>query len=680
MPEGLSDVDDTAKTYLTLSFLGKPIDPTQMIAHFAGKDHFKTYYGERHPSFSANCNALNFLLHLENPAQYIIQIQNAAEFLCECWWNDSVADKWNLSPHYATMLMLQDFSKLLHMWDSGVLPEISKTLKQRIPIAMIQAVNRILRQQRENGSWDDSPEITGYAVLSLSVSIYFPWTELFDEQISKAIKQGQAFISKSSDKWRTPQDMWINKVNYGSADLCEGYCLAAMRPAEAPKTNTGKLASLADVSPKTILPTFKYLWGTPLLARETDWMLKGSLVEGYLFIPLLEETAGSYHLRGSTDNKYMPAVAYTWTCTAYLSGEYIEPFYLWEMMSFTLLAFEIDELDEGFIAPELKGHYEEVKRMVPGIVQGVAAGAVAKSNGTTPANGAITNGSNGHVNGQANGHANGDSESAKNGTVAPNGVVLGEQTLEEKMADVRKAYTHMATWQLKHPGTKGSHADDHAFLSKEIQTYLLAQLDQCTQNEKLVPQYDIQQPEGGHIIPLQEGPDTYWEWVHTTASNHLSGPMAWAFLCCLISSRDGGKSCWPNIMDRYLARDVERHATIISRMLNDYGSMRRDWEERNLNSVNFPEFYHGLPASASEAGQERDDAIRKSLFDLVVYERELLKVAMVRLLERVNPKVQKIMKWHIGVVELWGEVYVRKDLTSFGRDIQLPSLNIVGSV
>ena len=90
----LADADDTAKAALTLSFLGMPSNPDQMIAKFEAETHFLTYEMEKTKSFSANCNVLNALLHTSAPDEYLRPIIKATEFLCSSWSAGTVNDKW----------------------------------------------------------------------------------------------------------------------------------------------------------------------------------------------------------------------------------------------------------------------------------------------------------------------------------------------------------------------------------------------------------------------------------------------------------------------------------------------------------------------------------------------------------------------------------------------------------
>jgi hypothetical protein len=84
-PETTPDADDTSRSILTLAYLGKPYSVDGLIKKFDGREcgAFRTYVGERNPSFSANCNVLICLLTMpaDKNASYVPQIANATQFL-----------------------------------------------------------------------------------------------------------------------------------------------------------------------------------------------------------------------------------------------------------------------------------------------------------------------------------------------------------------------------------------------------------------------------------------------------------------------------------------------------------------------------------------------------------------------------------------------------------------------
>jgi hypothetical protein len=90
----MSDADDTARTILTLSLLGLEVDCKAMTKTFELRSWFMTYPGERDPSFSANCNILNALLHVSDRMEYQNQIIKILIFICDLWDKGSVQDKW----------------------------------------------------------------------------------------------------------------------------------------------------------------------------------------------------------------------------------------------------------------------------------------------------------------------------------------------------------------------------------------------------------------------------------------------------------------------------------------------------------------------------------------------------------------------------------------------------------
>lgn len=94
VPTLMVDADDTAKTIISLNMLGKRVRPDRLIEVFKNGGHFRTYAGERNPSFSANCNILSALLHSEEPSQYTREIELAVQFLCDLHSSGDMRDKW----------------------------------------------------------------------------------------------------------------------------------------------------------------------------------------------------------------------------------------------------------------------------------------------------------------------------------------------------------------------------------------------------------------------------------------------------------------------------------------------------------------------------------------------------------------------------------------------------------
>ncbi|RYP91060.1 hypothetical protein DL770_002805 [Monosporascus sp. CRB-9-2] len=231
-PSTLPDADDTAKTIIALRILGKAFSVDPLIKAFEASDHFMTYQGERNPSFSAKCNVLTCLLSLENPKQYSSQISKALTFICNQALTANVVEKWHLHELYWMMLLSQACSLFYDRLREGALREElfdPLTLKEFVPMVLLQVLIKTLQSQRMDGSWDGVCETTAYAVLTLTavsrVSCIPP--QLNNDEMIAAIQRGKAFLELHRASWTDGSYLWIEKVTYASSILSEAYCLAA---------------------------------------------------------------------------------------------------------------------------------------------------------------------------------------------------------------------------------------------------------------------------------------------------------------------------------------------------------------------------------------------------------------------------------------------------------------------
>ncbi|TGO43437.1 hypothetical protein BHYA_0001g00670 [Botrytis hyacinthi] len=105
------------------------------------------------------------------------------------------------------------------------------------------------------------------------------------------------------------------------------------------------------------------------------------------------------------------------------------------------------------------------------------------------------------------------------------------------------------------------------------------------------------------------------------------------------------------------------------RMYNDYGSLARDKAEKNLNSVNFPEFEKCAGSSMSFDATENQTTAelqeRKSaLMEMAEYERECLLIVKARLRPLVDEKVRGVLDVFVNVTDLYGQIYVARDIAT----------------
>lgn len=91
----LPDADDTAKAIHSLKALGRSVSPLKMLSHFlTPSGYLATYPRERNPSPSANCNVLLCLPQSPDLVDALVSIERIIGWLCECWWNNKMEDKW----------------------------------------------------------------------------------------------------------------------------------------------------------------------------------------------------------------------------------------------------------------------------------------------------------------------------------------------------------------------------------------------------------------------------------------------------------------------------------------------------------------------------------------------------------------------------------------------------------
>ena len=671
-PGLLSDADDTAKTILSLNLLGRPISPDQMIAEFETKSHFQTYKAERNASFSANCNVLNALLHDPEPVKYLSQIHKTANFLCDSWWAGSLKDKWNLAPQYAMMLLTQALMNLLRLWDKEALSTLSERLvHDRIPVVLLEILVRTLESQNSNGSWGtkDSCEVTAYAVLTVASVSSFPALSSLGPQITSAITAGRKFLSLSTEKWNQPDHLWIEKVNYGSAVLSQTYCLAAMNISTSPYTWGQNVSGLAPIPMKAVAKFSQFFSRLPLFSNGPEWKLRSSLIEGYMFLPQLKRVRLDIFPRTEmAEDKYLEYIPFTWTASNIMGGHQMRADLLWEMMIISMLNYQADEYMEAVVGHHFEHDLEPIKQMIR---------ALCKDPKDEPIPFPSTN--------KKRPHPDDDDASSEPATNPNNNHIMtttppDTDTEGPNISEIRKVLGRFTTYVLTHPATLSASLHDQRLLRHELSTFLLAHLTHVEDNTR----FGRQNPSSvTHTTPfLSPSSSTYYDWVRTTSADHTSCPYSFVLYGCLVAANGKGRDAWRGVREKYVARDLCRHLAAMCRMYNDFGSVGRDREEENLNSVNFLEFHpEGLVGGGGVVGEckgVRDDdganhgvdgemeeeRIKKDLFFVAEYEREGLKLAVGKVEGMVAEATRRAWRLFVDVTDLYGQVYVARDIAS----------------
>ncbi len=204
----------------------------------------------------------------------------------------------------------------------------------------------------------------------------------------------------------------------------------------------------------------------------------------------------------------------------------------------------------------------------------------------------------------------------------------------QHLETVKNTFRRGITWALGHSKVQSSSKHDQALLRREMKAFYIGQVTCICESSSLSPSSRHQQSSR----LLQE---TYYDWVHTTASAHVAGPLTFTFLTCMLGTSKHGQDCFQTAEAKYVAQDLSMHLACLARMENDVGSVIRDRKEHNLNSVSFAEFDN---TGISEEKDDLKDRLQQ-LKHLAAYERECAKVALANLGELgVSDKVMKGLK------------------------------------
>ncbi|KFY24016.1 hypothetical protein V491_02322 [Pseudogymnoascus sp. VKM F-3775] len=616
-PHLLSDVDDTAKGLMTLNMLrsGSPdvIGPEQMMDTFEAATHFRTYPGEKDPSYSANCNVLLALLRQQNVSHYSTQISKTVRFLCDQWWasDNGINDKWNLSNLYSSMLLVQAFMDLLVVIERDYLPGVfDGNMKAKISITIFQACLRTALEQGANGSWNNSIEETSYAVLILSEARRFFLFEGIQEHLADAVDAGVSFLTSPAGRSALPDYIWIAKVGNTATSLTEAYLLAALKASTSPSATTSDIGRKLGISLSTAKVDMhcNLLRRTALFSGLPDWQVRSSVIEAALFEPLLRAQRLEVFPRPDAQletDKYFDIIPLIWTSCNNRTLTFASTSFIYEMMVLSFLNYQADEFIEAIAGPYFAGNLDRLGEMVNSLFDGIPRVEI--------------NGS------------------------------------DEVYAPLARFVSHI----LDNPRVVTASSWDRGDLRRELRKFLSGQVAQTEDNK----QFDQQQ----QMNTFDAGVTRFFDWVRGPAADHTGCPYIFAFVQCLLSSSlSKGTECFPTPAQKYFASVASRHIATIGRMDNDFGSVLRDSTEGNLNSVNFPEFrvkemariQNSSDLKCSVNGELVADNRNQQLLSLAKYERSCRDEALTRLGKEAKmstasvPALQRIEKrkmaiWHM---------------------------------
>lgn len=585
-----------------------------------------------------------------------------------------------LSRAYA--LLYQNEEVLRMLFDSA------SNLEEEIPLVTIRILIRVMHSQQSNGSWDNTCEVTSYATLALLSLARLPWTQQIDlGEITVGVARAKSFLLSNRSKWSKGHHLWIEKVTFASDVLSEAYCLAAAfapipSPAQPLNPESSYSFALPDKRMRVMMrKTGELISHTPLFINTEAYIFRAAELQAcYALSTQLNKPLDVFPRTAKGDDKYLCIIPLAFTACAAVQGYPVSMSVLYDMMRLSVLNFLADEYMEGVIEKEFVGSLDAVRDLIHEL---------------------FTNVRNKHV----------ESESNRKGNRTHNPGYFGAQLNGRKslpaqehnlqkqpsLLNVKYVLRRFITYVTQHPSVASAPGSYQTRLALDLETFLLAHVTHAEDNHQFGRQRahvngnsinDLQGPNGNGLLGTDitttdrsptaqylEPRRSFYNWVRSTSADHTSCPFSFVFFNCLVQapSKPGSADIYGSARSAYLAEDLCRHLASLCRMYNDCGSVRRDADEHNLNSINFPEFHlpsspSSSPSSTKEGGAsegDREQGAKSELLWIAEYERRGLKTALELLEEELGSRGKHsvdALKLFVNVTDLYGQIYVLKDV------------------
>ena len=586
------------------------------------------------------------------------------------------------------MLLAEALTQLFRAWDTGRLKALPEALlRDRIPVILIQILNRTLAAQTISGAWgfEEGSETTAYGILTLEAIYSLPWLMPLRDNAISAARLGQEFLDRSQASWTKPSYLWIEKVTYGSARLSEAYCLAAMKVLRAPYNWSNEMKYLIDIPEEPVSKLVQLFSTLESFQSEPRWKLMASVLEGFAFLPQLK-TVGRTILpeQKEAKNEYLAYIPCTWVIVNNHSHLSLSAARLWDMMVLTVCNFRVDEYMESVVAKLSNDRLELIKLLIHDLCSEEQTDSRVTD---------VKHADNLEKAIHRTQHLPTDPKVTADRT-RTNGIMSQLNATDHISTDVREGYTvstligvgavlsHYVRAMLTYPGIRGASTSDHCDLRNALRKFLLSHVAQIADNSSFAAQPFWE----SSAIPIFFSPRrSFYSWVHTTGAESVSCPFSFAFLTCLLGatsvpaqkrSQEPAGDCFGSLHQKYLAQELCTHLAVMSRLYNDFGSVNRDRIEANVNSINFPEFHRGLDqVDTCTEPAEYERKLKNELLKLAENERQSADMASETFLrdfegtfeaggrQKKEDKVNAV-KLFVGVTRLYADLYVARDLSN----------------
>ncbi|KAF2018552.1 hypothetical protein BU24DRAFT_418075 [Aaosphaeria arxii CBS 175.79] len=602
--------------------------------------------------FDHDCRYLKSLIQRQTTPEIISAVQALTERVSQLWWNGS----WNTtvctSDYYAYLLFVQVFRKIVKSqeWKTQLSNDF---LHIRGPITIVQMVTKILSEQNTDGTWGEGMygclETTSLALISLVSAMSLDFLGIIFMDIRHAVEKGRELLLFSllsgKDTPGTKNALWIGQSASTSPLLREAYMVSAVAQTLEVKTSEDRTATLADKASRKALGLASFFHSLPALSNAPFLQLKAGAIESSFYVTMLKTMRTDIFpvTKAKEMDKYFDYIPIMWTMSSYSKGGYVPPVLIWDISVLSMYIFLADEYMEGYVANFTTTEFAELRAGIENIF--------------------------------ALDHC-------------PISPFAGNATPSARVQAALEVLGKWANYHLTYPSLAAASAVDTLNLRVESKNYLLHHITQLSDNQRLAVQ-----AQGTASGPFRTPSMGFAHWLHVVGSGHIGAPIGLVWLSACVGSkiRGANKDCFRTVKQKMMIWNANSHAGKQLRMFNDYGSIARDAAERNLNSVDFPEFFSdgtqtqtqpcGIPIEKTSQGKGSNDVdsfevtMRKqTLLDAAMYERMCTEREMDDLyLELAKDGLigERLAKWvevYYAGGDLFSDMYLVRDVTNSTKD------------
>ncbi len=545
------------------------------------------------------------------------------------------------------MVLVEVFASVDALIKDGNRLDVPKDLlEERMPIISVQALIFILSTQNSDGSWasDESEEATAHSLIALKSLVKFPCLEALGKEVREAIEKGDAALVPRCKKLKmsNPAEASTAFVNWSSSTHSQS---AVCNVDGEPCGGDGLTPEIQKIVQKVHVFA-DFFSGLEHMQSSPYYLIKASIVEALLYRPKLQAMRKDVFpaTNAKEKDKYLDYIPIMWVLPGTSQGLPTKPEFLLDMMVLSMYVFLADEYMESTVAQFSPVELAALKARLGDIC--LPVGESLSSLQCLPNNTL-------------------DSEEHR----SMNGI---DTASSARLQNAKTVFRNFATYIYSYPRVSSASQTEHLDLYAETQSYLLSHIIQLEDNARLA-----QQPDS---ISTSKNPAarnrflspriSYHTWLNTIGAGHISGPWSFAFFTCVMSGsvRHGGIDTFQTIKQKLIAHSMNAHIGAFCRMYNDYGSIARDREESNLNSLNFPEFF--FKEGEDGDGERSFEKAKKTLLESAVHERQRANQEMQELCEILEKEgmegkdISRRLRVYMGACEHFSDMYLTKDVTN----------------